>query len=218
MLGDPEARLDLLHSELRALEAEAASAGEAGTGLLEPALALLREELRSTNVAAAAASVAEPERMASAGDSDVIVFYQSEDGQLIFPDAALTKQLLGVYGNWSSLPACIKLRPLHALKEERITDWLMKRHKFLGHLPADAAGSLVYFAHGVLDTGEPKTSSLHQSQRRSRRQGAGRCQKTSEAQDVEDKQTAKQPSAPGSWDKMPSPLEDSVQDAWSEED
>eukprot|EP00930_Biecheleria_cincta_P062315 TRINITY_DN4779_c0_g1_i3.p1 TRINITY_DN4779_c0_g1~~TRINITY_DN4779_c0_g1_i3.p1 ORF type:complete len:507 (-),score=93.20 TRINITY_DN4779_c0_g1_i3:104-1594(-) len=210
VLGDPEVRLDLLHSELRALEAASEDAG--GTELLEPALALLREELRTTNAAAAAvggaetqrttnaaaaavggaetqrttnaaaAAVggAETQRMASEGDSNVIVFYQSE--------------------------------------EERITDWLLKRHKFLGHLPAEAAGSLVHFAHGVLDVGEPRTVLPYKPKSRSRRQGAGLHQKTSEAQDAEEIPTAKQPSATGSWDKMASPLEDAVQDAWSEED
>ncbi|CAE8588510.1 unnamed protein product [Polarella glacialis] len=141
--------------------------------LLSPALTLLRQQLGH---AAAAAAVAEArrgnsnnnnnnnssrstQRQQPAGgeqDKQTVVFYQSTDGQLIFLEPWLTKQLLGTYGCWGSLPAKVRLKPLKTLRQEAVTEELKRRHRFLAHLPAESAGNLVFFADGFLVAGEAK--------------------------------------------------------------
>lgn len=137
--GCPDVRLDFLHAELRAMEGKSLSSDL--TSLLRPAMQQLRQEL----CVPAAPAGGPPSLQAP----DVVVFYQSDDGQLLFLEPSLTKQLLGRFHSWSALPRTVKLR-LQKLRAETLTDELRRRHRFLKHLRGQ-----VTFADGQIILDEP---------------------------------------------------------------
>merc|ERR1740122_755705 len=85
------------------------------------------------------------------GEDTTVVFYQSQDGQLIFLEPELTKQLLQTHGTWGNLPHGLTLR-LKRVRSEPVSDELQRRHRFLGHLQ----GGEVSFASGTLE--DPSSS------------------------------------------------------------
>lgn len=141
--GDPQERLHALHQELRALEApNAASDADLPKAVLEPVIERLRQQVFEAEAAAAAAEAQEAgasARRSGEGASATVVFYQSCDGQLIFLEPWLTKQLLATYGSWGRLPQRLCVRPVHAVREEPITPEMQRRHRFLAHLPGGEA-------------------------------------------------------------------------------
>ncbi|CAK9093348.1 unnamed protein product [Durusdinium trenchii] len=135
--------------------------------LLEPAVTALRaklaEDLRG----------AEGLKETEDGGAETLVFYQSSDGQLIFLEPHLMKQLLSSYSTWARLPPSVLLKPLKSMRQEALTDEMKKRqmdrmdlpgewvtddgfevHRFLQHLPSDAAGNLIAFADGEVLAGD----------------------------------------------------------------
>eukprot|EP00928_Gymnodinium_smaydae_P018914 TRINITY_DN17204_c0_g1_i3.p1 TRINITY_DN17204_c0_g1~~TRINITY_DN17204_c0_g1_i3.p1 ORF type:complete len:298 (-),score=58.38 TRINITY_DN17204_c0_g1_i3:100-993(-) len=130
VLANPGVRLDRLHAECRELETLA------GDPLARAALERLRAQLVS-----ATAALSEPDdRVATASStsaagtsSQPLVFYQSEDGQLLFFLPSVTKLLLAKHGCWGNLPNEIVLR-VSRLRTETLSDELRRRHRFLDHL------------------------------------------------------------------------------------
>jgi len=117
----------------------------------DPALVSVQDQLQDQVVKAASATNApEPQTWGPSADNVVeatpMLFYQSEDAQLIFLEPALTKQLLERHGDWGSLPQRVTLRQLEGLREEGVTEELQWRHRFLWHL----LGSQVTFASGAI--------------------------------------------------------------------
>jgi len=149
VLGDPAQRLSRLHAECRELEAMP------DDRLSCMALAQLRAELAP---AAAAASFPDGDG-ACADGTHCILFYQSEDAQLIFLEPYLTKQLLAKYGRWADLPEEIWLH-LQGLRTETLSEDLRQRHRFLAHLRIGevlfADGRFVEGARDVAQTGEQR--------------------------------------------------------------
>lgn len=139
--GNPEARLNFLHQELKGVEAADAEP------CLKSAQALLQQQLTEA-LAAARSCEAEPGSTAGSDNQQVatVVFYQSSDGQLIFLEPSLTKQLLASFGSWGNLPHDIYLEPVKALRDVPVTSDLQWRHRFLEHL---VVGGEVVFADGL---------------------------------------------------------------------
>eukprot|EP00435_Cladocopium_sp_Y103_P071893 s30_g38.t1 len=141
IFGDVELYLSALHEDLHTLEAIAAQGSEEAA-LLEPALKMLRARLAEDFKGA------EGLKESDDGGAEQLVFYQSSDGQLIFLEPHLMKRLLASYSTWGRLPPSVLLKPLKSMRQEALTDEMKKRHRFLLHLPSDAAGNLISFADG----------------------------------------------------------------------
>jgi len=155
--GSPVTRLSLIHNELLGLEAAIADT-ESGLerSAAAPLITKLQEQLLETSAAAAAAEAAGargPPGASARNDADAskastVVFYQSADGQLVFLEPFLTKQLLATHGSWAALPECLTLKSLTAVSHTSVTDDLLHRHRFLAHL---AVGGEVIFVDGELE-------------------------------------------------------------------
>lgn len=147
IFGDVELYLSALHEDLHTLEAIAAQGSEEAA-LLEPALKMLRARLAEDFKGA------EGLKESDDGGAEQLVFYQSSDGQLIFLEPHLMKRLLASYSTWGRLPPSVLLKPLKSMRQEALTDEMKKRHRFLLHLPSDAAGNLISFADGEVVAGD----------------------------------------------------------------
>ncbi|CAK9093355.1 unnamed protein product, partial [Durusdinium trenchii] len=237
IFGDVELYLTALHEDLRNLESMAASSPEEGA-LLEPAVTALRaklaEDLRG----------AEGLKETEDGGAETLVFYQSSDGQLIFLEPHLMKQLLSSYSTWARLPPSVLLKPLKSMRQEALTDEMKKRqmdrmdlpgewvtddgfevHRFLQHLPSDAAGNLIAFADGEVLAGDEGKSNGKGRKGKGRRKpreprdGAGRERlesqesKASASFSGADGHTGSEPLASPSLAPEPEPAQE---DAWSE--
>ncbi|CAE7227339.1 unnamed protein product, partial [Symbiodinium natans] len=152
IFGDPDLYESSIHEDLRVLESHAASGEEAP--LVNSAIEALQTRLMSPPKGTQGLKEAASE----SASSETLVFYQSSDGQLIFLEPYLMKQLLSQHRTWAQLPSRITLRPLRAMRQEPLTDQMKQRHRFLAHLPSDAAGSLIAFADGDIegDSGGPE--------------------------------------------------------------
>lgn len=146
IFGDPELYLSHLHEDLRVLESAAASGGEEAP-LARSAIEALQTQLVSPGKSTQGLKDASSE----SSSSETLVFYQSSDGQLIFLEPYLMKQLLSEHRNWAHLPSSVTLRPLRTMRQEPLTDQMKQRHRFLAHLPSDAAGNLIAFADGKIE-------------------------------------------------------------------
>lgn len=141
LLGDPKARLERMQAEVKQIE-----------NADDPALVSVRDQLQDL-VVKAASVVDAPEPLFrgssadSVNDATPMIFYQSEDAQLIFLEPALTKQLLERHGDWGALPQRVVLRRLEGVREELVTEELQWRHRFLSHL----LGSEVIFVGGSVE-------------------------------------------------------------------
>ncbi|CAK9093356.1 unnamed protein product [Durusdinium trenchii] len=187
--------------------------------LLEPAVTALRaklaEDLRG----------AEGLKETEDGGAETLVFYQSSDGQLIFLEPHLMKQLLSSYSTWARLPPSVLLKPLKSMRQEALTDEMKKRHRFLQHLPSDAAGNLIAFADGEVLAGDEGKSNGKGRKGKGRRKpreprdGAGRERlesqesKASASFSGADGHTGSEPLASPSLAPEPEPAQE---DAWSE--
>eukprot|EP00434_Breviolum_minutum_P011138 symbB.v1.2.009826.t1/scaffold603.1/size182570/5 len=127
IFGDVDLYLSALHEDLRSLEAIAAEGAEEAL-LLEPAIKLLRGRLADD------LKGAEGMKENDDGGVETLVFYQSSDGQLIFLEPHLMKQLLASYSSWGRLPPSVVLKPLKSMRQEALTDEMKKRHQGIGRM------------------------------------------------------------------------------------
>lgn len=144
--GDSSIHLDLIHAELHHLEADLPTDDTTSDQCIKIAIRQLQDQLMSMSNAAPQEDLKAlhplPDKqshpmMGQAEDSreTTVVFYQSEDGQLLFLEPHLTKQLLANYGTWGALPHAVSLSPIHCVRNETLTPELQRRHRFLEHLP-----------------------------------------------------------------------------------
>lgn len=148
--GSPVARLDLLHSELRALE-KASSDKDSGLepSVAAPLISKLQEQLVEVGAKAKASEAVMASSRAPVDEgAPAFVFYQSADGQLIFPEPSLVKKMLSTFGTWGNLPERLSLNPLKAVHAIPVTEDLQRRHRFLSHL---TVGGEISFADGAVD-------------------------------------------------------------------
>ncbi|CAK9076999.1 RanBP-type and C3HC4-type zinc finger-containing protein 1 [Durusdinium trenchii] len=137
----------------------------------------------------------------------------------------LMKQLLSSYSTWARLPPSVLLKPLKSMRQEALTDEMKKRHRFLQHLPSDAAGNLIAFADGEVLAGDEGKSNGKGRKGKGRRKpreprdGAGRERlesqesKASASFSGADGHTGSEPLASPSLAPEPEPAQE---DAWSE--
>merc|ERR1712032_1189715 len=125
--------------------------------------AQLRAELAPAAAAASFLEASAASDGASADETHCMLFYQSEDAQLMFLEPSLTKQLLAKHGRWGDLPAEVWLH-LQGLRTEILSDDLRQRHRFLAHL---LVGEVIFadgrFVEGIRDvaqTGEQEADRL----------------------------------------------------------
>jgi len=228
--GDPEARMDFLHQELRAVEAGDAEA------CLKSAKELLQKQLTEACAASSVHAAAGANGSRRTGDDNgqtaTVVFYQSTDGQLIFLEPALTKQLLATHGSWGNLPMHICLQPVQAMRDVSVTSDLQWRHRFLDHL---ATGSDVVFADGLLQIpGETEhgraplesTSKTLPSGSPGKAKGAGRRSRNSggkgkgkgKGSSKHQEQYSKPAKLVVELDAAPAAASELARDAWSDDD
>eukprot|EP00929_Paragymnodinium_shiwhaense_P044817 TRINITY_DN22985_c0_g1_i2.p1 TRINITY_DN22985_c0_g1~~TRINITY_DN22985_c0_g1_i2.p1 ORF type:complete len:418 (-),score=42.45 TRINITY_DN22985_c0_g1_i2:91-1344(-) len=146
VVGDWEARLDYLHSTIAELE-DLQRDGQLSTPrIIEHLQTQLCSRYSQSSSSQCFTSQATGDKTEHS-KQDPKVFYQSCDGQQLFLEPSVTKELQHLHGGWGSMPQTVTLRPPFTLREEAVTEDLRWRYRFLSHL----LGGTAVFVHGSLN-------------------------------------------------------------------